>query len=133
MFNLSKSLKTFNVGSNVRVNDVSIADTSNGHFTASTSAGNVVVFDARCQTSHSPIPIATLNHGCDVLTHDVSNFDENNLISGGVNSSVFCWDLRNCHLPFIVLTGHSHPIRRIVASFHSAQQFCSASYDFSVR
>ena len=126
--NFTKSLSTINLGRDIRANDISVSDKSTGQLTVSTSSGNVVMLDVR-QTA----PVLTLNHGGDVLTHDVSKFDADVVVSAGTGRSILCWDLRNGRRPVVVLNGHSHPVRKVVTSFHSPLEFASASYDFSVR
>ena len=136
---LSKSKSNFRLGRDIRANDISVSDKSSGQFTVSTSSGFVHLFDVRqasASTSSSPspsTPLLTMPHVGDVLTHDVSKFDANVLVTGGASRSILCWDLRNCRRPVDVLNGHSHPVKTIVTSFHRPEEFCSTSFDFSVR
>ena len=133
-------MSTFRLGRDIRANDISVSDKSSGQFTVSTSSGCVHMFDVRqastsssTSSTSSSTPTLSMTHGGDVLTHDVSKFDANVVVSGGVSRSILCWDLRNCRRPFVALNGHSHPVKCLVASFHRPEQFCSTSFDFSVR
>ena len=125
---LNKSLMTIQLGPNERANDISFSKFDPGKISVSSSNGNVTLWDVRTQLSE-----VTLRHGCDVLSHDFSKFDKNVLVTGGVNSEILIWDLRNCRCPVVVLHGHSHPVKKVVTSFHSPMEFYSASFDFSVR
>ena len=124
----TKSLATIRFRDIERVNDISFSKMEPGKISVSTSSGNVIFWDVRTQ-----MPQQTLRHGCDVLTHDVSKFEPNIVVTGGVNRAILVWDLRNCRYPVVVLHGHSHPVKKIVTSFHSRPEFTSTSFDFSVR
>lgn len=88
------------------------------------------VWDARTGAQALTIK-AVLNGDC--LCVDWNKYDPNLVATGGVDTAIKVWDLRNLQAPINDFRGHQYAVKAIKWSPHSGNLIMSASYDMSVK
>ena len=76
---------------------------------------------------------STLFHGCEVITVDWHNTNENFVITGSSDGILRLWDLRKSGTPVKRFIGHEWAIRQVTSCKFNADIFLTCSYDKTVR
>jgi peroxin-7 len=67
------------------------------------------------------------------LTHDWNKYRDTILATGGVDSIIRTFDIRNPRQPVALLRGHEYAVRKLAWSPHLSDVLMSGSYDMSVK